>query len=701
MRRLNCSAVCLLACSLLAVHAAGAAPLVFYRGADIPELGITDYQGTADLRLNDSYLNGNGGNDQLFVGDNGNDADNRSLIRFDIAALAGLEAAGDATLRLRVMQVQGAPDATDFFDVYRIVPTNAGWAEGNNGSVTQAAAGLEPSWDRFSQTPAQAWRDGAGTDLPGGTSPAGGLGQPGEGYGAAPIATINQASYAVGNLINVPIPRDVVQAMIDGDSSGFILRKRDETDTGRIAFNKKETGTVGQRPTLTVHAVDPDRPLYADRVLADDPLLYYRLNESAGPVAVNAGTAGAAANGTIVGPLSLGQPGPQPVSGQDGFEIGNTAPDFSGGDRVDVPAGFLPTGNAARTVEGWFNGGNTDQSFFHYGTGSGSDPAGRRMSVTASNSRVAVAVSGHNFGVGGLGLKDGWHHLAVVLPDGATQSNEWQFYVDGVLRPNTQQFAGSVKTVNTRDNPAYIGNDRNNGAYAGSIDELAVYHKALGGANVFSHYAAAIAMTGVDSAVGQISPIAKPVSIAQSNSAANPTSSDDMVFFFQETENLVLQQDLPLDITRPGVYGEDPDNAANSGVHSSEGGPGFVPAGTAINSYYLHYDSLTSGPTNAGTLTFDEFQQILGVIVETDTLKATDFLGGLSSLQGPRLAPGESSPDIFTLSDDLRTVSFNLLNGGSNVDQIRIITQLVPEPATLSLLALGGLGILARRRRNR
>ena len=111
--------------------------------------------------------------------------------------------------------------------------------------MTQAAAGLEPSWDRFSQSPDQAWRDAAGTDLPGGVSPAGGLGQPGEGYGAAPVATINQASYAVGDLISVAIPRDVVQGLIDGDNTGLLLRKRDETDTGRLAFNKRESGNAG------------------------------------------------------------------------------------------------------------------------------------------------------------------------------------------------------------------------------------------------------------------------------------------------------------------------------------------------------------------------------------------------------------------------------------------------------------------------
>ncbi|MFW6161636.1 MAG: LamG-like jellyroll fold domain-containing protein [Planctomycetota bacterium] len=698
MRRPVCSALGLIACALLVAPVAGAAPFVFYQGADIPELGITNYQGAADLRLNDNFRNGNGGRDDLFVGDAGNEADNRSLLRFDLSALAGYELAGDAALRVRVNQVRANPDATDFFDIHRIAPTNAGWAEGNNGSVTQSASGLEPSWDRYSQSPDQPWRDAAGNPLPGGTSPAGALGQPGEGYEAAPIATINQASYSVGDFITVPIPRDVAQAVVDGDDSGFILRKRDETDSGRLAFDKKEVGNAARRPRLTVHAVLANRPLYSDRVLADDPLLYYRLNETAGPVAVNSGTAGAPGDGSIVGPPALGQDGPQPLSGQDGFEIANTAPDFTGGGRVDVPAGVLPTGNAARTIEGWFQGGDNTQAFFHYGTGSGSDPAGRRVSVTASGDRVAAAVSGHNFGVGGLDLKPGWHHLAVVLPDGATRSNEWEFYVDGVRRTSTQTFAGSPRTVNTRDNPAYVGNDRRNNAYQGLIDELAVYNKALGGTDVFSHHGVAIGMDGVAAAVGEISPIAKPASIAQSQSAANPTTSDSTVFFFQECSNLELASDLPLDITRPGVYGADPDGGGPSGLDGSQGVPGVVPAGTGINSYYLHYDTIASGPTNGGTITFDAMQEILGAAVTLDTLQATDFLGGLSSAQGPRLIPGHQYPDLFTLSDDRRAITFNLLNGGSHVDQIRIITTLVPEPATLSLLALGTLGLLRRKR---
>ena len=65
----------------------------------------------------------------------------------------------------------------------------------------------------------------------------------------------------------------------------------------------------------------------------------------------------------------MGQAGPQSGSGFPGLEADNAAVDFSGGGRVDVPTADLPTGHAARTIEGWFNGGNSgpQQSFFYYG----------------------------------------------------------------------------------------------------------------------------------------------------------------------------------------------------------------------------------------------------------------------------------------------------------------------------------------------
>lgn len=48
---------------------------------------------------------------------------------------------------------------------------------------------------------------------------------------------------------------------------------------------------------------------------------------------------------------------------------------------------------------------------------------------------------------------------------------------------------------------------------------------------------------------------------------------------------------------------------------------------------------------------------------------------------------------------DSETVTITLASGVSMVDQVAIDTRCIPEPATMSLLVLGGLGVLVRRKR--
>lgn len=226
---------------------------------------------------------------------------------------------------------------------------------------------------------------------------------------------------------------------------------------------------------------------YSDIALGNVPLGYWRLNETSfggSGDATDASLEGNDGTYTNTGAITLAQPGPRPGSGFLGFEAGNNAPDFagSGSGRVVLPGGFLPTGTSPRTIMGWFNGtSSTVQNFFNYGQ----DAQARRMSVTAGNNRVAVAVHSHNYGIDGLSLPAGWHHLAVSLPPGSTQSDEWRFFVDGAERTSEAgDIAGSVQTINTVDS----GGRRIGPNVGGRIDEVAVFDRALSADQVTRHH---------------------------------------------------------------------------------------------------------------------------------------------------------------------------------------------------------------------
>jgi hypothetical protein len=111
---------------------------------------------------------------------------------------------------------------------------------------------------------------------------------------------------------------------------------------------------------------------YSDAVLADSPLVYYRLEEAQTDfIAVNAGTGGAALDGfynqftEVSGPRSLAQVGPRPndlVGGYlvDGLEAGNLAPhwgpapsNYTRIEVADTPALDITT--TGLTLEAWVN----------------------------------------------------------------------------------------------------------------------------------------------------------------------------------------------------------------------------------------------------------------------------------------------------------------------------------------------------------
>ncbi|MFC1805641.1 DNRLRE domain-containing protein [Planctomycetota bacterium] len=210
--------------------------------------GVGGYTGSQSLRMRDNAINGKAGAD-LYVGDAGNDADNRSLLRFDLSSLAGQFASGDGTIRLTLTgDIAGSPGIDDFFDVYVVDPNNTGWSR------------TKSSWNRLDQDTNVLWKDSAGLDLPVATADVsdpilGGLGIPGEGYGAAPIHSINQASYSAGGAVNVTIPESVLQDWMDGTNAGLLFRARDQSNFGRVQFSSPLNNPVANRPLLTLNVV--------------------------------------------------------------------------------------------------------------------------------------------------------------------------------------------------------------------------------------------------------------------------------------------------------------------------------------------------------------------------------------------------------------------------------------------------------------
>lgn len=203
------------------------------------------------------------------------------------------------------------------------------------------------------------------------------------------------------------------------------------------------------------------------------------------------------------------------------------------------------------------------------------------------------------------------------------------------------------------------------------------------------------AWAGITSTTGAV-----VVSPAPADLREGAAESDTAILAISELQDVLLPQPLPLDITVPGT------SPFGGNANLS---PGSVPAGSRVNSYLLHFDTLTDQSVAAsGSITFNS--AILGILALTDTLHATNGLVGLPGVMYPQgdlrgleleQQPGGTGGglDSLTLSADRRTVSFDLQNVGA-VDQVRVITAVVPEPMSIFLLAIA-CGSIAACRRNR
>lgn len=163
---------------------------------------------------------------------------------------------------------------------------------------------------------------------------------------------------------------------------------------------------------------------------------------------------------------------------------------------------------------------------------------------------------------------------------------------------------------------------------------------------------------------------------------------------WNEKQDETLTADLRVDaLGTPGTY--NPTNASNLTIAS----------GTVVDSHFFYFDPRTSKSvgTNAGNqVTFQFDQKILGLIYTSvsnanSKLRDSDHLILMGTSPGHFNARGFENADSVTVIDDY-TISFNLTASDPG-DQVRVVTEAVPEPGTMAALALGAAGILRRRRK--
>jgi hypothetical protein len=207
---------------------------------------------------------------------------------------------------------------------------------------------------------------------------------------------------------------------------------------------------------------------------------------------------------------------------------------------------------------------------------------------------------------------------------------------------------------------------------------------------MLASFQAGTAEAGIISTTGAIDVLTSP---PLSLKLGGLTSNTEL-FTFQESSNLTLSQNIPVDVTTAGTY-------------QSKGSltPGTISAGTEVDSYFLHSQPVNQPQVYFGSITFSS--PILGLIVTGLGLDTTDALLRAAGTTYPTGNVGrglELSPteDYVSPSSDLKTLSVHFTTH-DDIDEVRVITAAVPEPSSLilavpSLVALPLLRRLIRRR---
>ncbi len=302
----------------------------------------------------------------------------------------------------------------------------------------------------------------------------------------------NVANYALSDGVTI------TSATLSGNSvllvtSGLTVRKAYVLTVGGVKDLFNNTLPAGTTFGFTANVIT-----YADVILADAPIAFYRFEETTGQITRNLGTLGAPADGLYMTgngeedsvPTDVAvAPGPRPGEFL-GFDPGNLAVEMKGLETqlwIDTQQQML-NNLPAFTLEYWVKPANRV-----------SDPTGfgNRIGLVGQNDAVEYGFINPTtiqiWSAGGGSLDTAysfpdneWHHIATVA-DGQTIRNYFDGRLVGTGGAATGNYGSSTFNVHIGGGGVY---DATGNFFTGQFDEVAIFNKAISAERVLAHYRA-------------------------------------------------------------------------------------------------------------------------------------------------------------------------------------------------------------------
>lgn len=276
---------------------------------------------------------------------------------------------------------------------------------------------------------------------------------------------------------------------------------------------------------------------YASEVLADSPLLYWRLGDASGTTATD--SSGNGRHGTYAGSPTLGTTGLLSSDSDtavtfDGVDDSVTYADTTNLTNFSIEAWIKTTATGERVIASRYNSASAEQMFMLE-----LDSLGR-ASIIIRTGTGASAISGS------AALNDGLRHHIVATFNNATDAVV--LYVDGVSAATGSRTGNLV----TFDTPFVVGAwGGGTVRFSGVIDEVAHYSTVLSSTRVAAHYAAGTAVASANEITlsAQVPQVTGGVTLTTSHALRSegqiPPLVGDLHLFAETTRQVHLDATIP------------------------------------------------------------------------------------------------------------------------------------------------------------